>query len=197
MSEPKNSIESLFSEFVIADNHRDSNYFTLLRKLVLGRNSTTAGDDYQLWQEGIDKAYSLLDDEIRTNEDKPITAVKFGTSGWRGLLGKDLFVKSVVQVTMAICELYDDSAPAELRQALGVKSRQDAQKRGGIIGFDNRFGGELLAGCVAEVLSGAGFGVHYAGESSTGVLSAALLELNAAFSINLTPSHNPLEYGGF
>ncbi|MFO7606420.1 MAG: phosphoglucomutase [Desulfurivibrionaceae bacterium] len=197
MSEPKNSIESLFSEFVIADNHRDSDYFTLLRKLVLGRNSSPTGDDHQLWQEAIDKAYSLLDDEIRTNEDKPITAVKFGTSGWRGLLGKDLFVKSVVQVTMAICELYDDNAPAELRQALGVESRQDAQKRGGIIGFDNRFGGELLAGCVAEVLSGAGFRVHYAGESSTGVLSAALLELNAAFSINLTPSHNPLEYGGF
>jgi len=28
-------------------------------------------------------------------------------------------------------------------------------------------------------------------------LSASVLERNAAFSINLTPSHNPLEYGGF
>ena len=30
-----------------------------------------------------------------------------------------------------------------------------------------------------------------------GVLSAAVLEFQAAFSINLTPSHNPLEYGGY
>ncbi|MDF1578758.1 MAG: hypothetical protein P1P81_10000 [Desulfobulbales bacterium] len=197
MPEPKNSMESLFAEYVIADNHKDSDYFALLGKLVAARNNSTTDDDYQLWQEAIDKVYILLDDEIRTNEDKPLTPVKFGTSGWRGLIGKDLFVKSVVQVTMAICELYDDGNPAELRQALGVKSRKDAQNRGGIIGFDNRFGGELLAGCVAEVLSGAGFTVHYAGESATGVLSASLLELNAAFSINLTPSHNPLEYGGF
>ncbi len=39
--------------------------------------------------------------------------------------------------------------------------------------------------------------MHFAGESTTGVLSAAVLELQAAFSINLTPSHNPLEYGGY
>ncbi|HSH14179.1 MAG TPA: phosphoglucomutase, partial [Desulfurivibrionaceae bacterium] len=56
---------------------------------------------------------------------------------------------------------------------------------------------EILAEAVADVLTGEGFTVHYAGESTTGVLSAALLELKAAFSINLTPSHNPLEYGGF
>ena len=43
-----------------------------------------------------------------------------------------------------------------------------------------------------------GFRVHYAGESTTGVLSAAVLKRgHAAFSINLTPSHNPLEYGGY
>jgi phosphomannomutase len=47
------------------------------------------------------------------------------------------------------------------------------------------------------VLLAAGFVVHYAGESTTGALSAAVLELGAAFSVNLTPSHNPLEYGGY
>jgi phosphomannomutase len=197
MLEHKNLIDTFFAEFVIADDHKNSDYFALLRKLVEGRNNSTTREDRHFWQDAIDQAYTLLDNEIRTNEDKPLNPVKFGTSGWRGLIGKDLFVKSVVQVTMAICELYDDNAPAELHQALGVESREDAQKRGAIIGFDNRFGGDLLAGCVAEVLSGAGFIVHYAGESSTGVLSAALLELDAAFSINLTPSHNPMEYGGF
>jgi phosphomannomutase len=66
-----------------------------------------------------------------------------------------------------------------------------------VLGFDNRFGGPQLAAAVAAVLAASGFRVHYAGESTTGVLSAALLSLGGAFSINLTPSHNPLEYGGY
>jgi len=65
------------------------------------------------------------------------------------------------------------------------------------VGHDNRFCGRLLATVVCKVLSDAGFAVHFAGESTTGVLSAAVLELGAAFSVNLTPSHNPLEYGGY
>jgi len=80
---------------------------------------------------------------------------------------------------------------------LGVQSFEEARKRGCVVGFDNRFGGEILASAVIDVLVRAGFAVHYAGESTTGVLSAAVLELGAAFSVNLTPSHNPLEYGGY
>ncbi|MDP2799995.1 MAG: phosphoglucomutase, partial [Deltaproteobacteria bacterium] len=56
---------------------------------------------------------------------------------------------------------------------------------------------EIFAQAVAEVLTAHGFRVHFAGESTTGVLCAAVMELGAAFSCNLTPSHNPLEYGGF
>jgi len=197
MSDPRSSIESLFGKYVVQENHRDSDYFALLRDLVDGRGKNDGPENQHLWQEAIDKTYTMLEDEIRTNNNRPLTPVKFGTSGWRGLIGKDLFVKSVVQVTMAITDLYNDKDSPELGEALGIESLEDAQKRGCVLGFDNRFGGELLAGCVAEVLSGAGFIVHYAGESATGVLSAALLELNAAFSINLTPSHNPLEYSGF
>jgi len=85
----------------------------------------------------------------------------------------------------------------ELIPFLGVSSLHEAQEKGCVVGFDNRFGGEILAAAVIDVLARAGFTVHYAGESTTGVLSAALLELDAAFSINLTPSHNPLEYEGF
>jgi len=73
----------------------------------------------------------------------------------------------------------------------------EARSRGCIVGFDNRFGGVLFAKAVCDVLTDNSIIVHYAGESTTGVMSAALLELGAAFSINLTPSHNPLEYGGY
>ena len=60
-----------------------------------------------------------------------------------------------------------DSEP-ELGLLLGVKSLEEAKKRGCVLGFDNRFAGELLACQVAAVLTNAGFTVHYAGESTTG-----------------------------
>jgi phosphomannomutase len=92
---------------------------------------------------------------------------------------------------------FDIDMPAEFKKALGVSNIAEARVRGCVVGHDNRFGGEILAQAVTDVLTSNGFVVHYAGESTTGVLSAAVLELNAAFSINLTPSHNPFQYGGF
>lgn len=186
-------VKALYQQCKIGSVHSQSDYFSLIRELVRLRS-----EEGVEWQRFIEQVYVLIMDEIVTNTSQPKTAVKFGTSGWRGILGKDLFLRSVSFVTAAIVDLYlaVDDEP-ELVAFLGVSSLAEAQKRGCVLGFDNRFGGEILAGAVTEVLIRAGFTVHYAGESTTGVLSAAVLELKAAFSINLTPSHNPLEYGGY
>jgi phosphomannomutase len=186
-------VQKLYRQCNIGKDHAGSNYFCLVRELVRLRR-----DEGDHWQRAIDQVYTLIMDEIICNENPPGTAVKFGTSGWRGTIGKDLSVRSVSFVTAAILDLYFavDKEP-DLAQYLGVSTLAEARTRGCVLGFDNRFGGEIFAGAATEVLVGAGFAVHYAGESTTGVLSAAVLELNAAFSINLTPSHNPLEYGGF
>ncbi len=187
------TVRDLYQSCNIGNNHAGSDYFTLIRKLVEKRKN-----EGEVWQRYIDQVYLLVMDEIIGNTGQPREVVKFGTSGWRGILGKDLFVRSVSFVTAAIVELYQAvDVEQNLAPFLGVSSLQEARKKGCVVGFDNRFGGELLAAAVIEVLVNAGFTVHYAGESTTGVLSAALLELSAAFSINLTPSHNPLEYGGF
>ncbi len=186
-------IKELYAKCNIGREHSESDYFALVRELVSLRNQ-----EGMQWQRAIDQAYTLIMDEIICNTNSPVTDVKFGTSGWRGVIGKDLFVRSVSFVTAAILDLYlKVDEEQELVQYLGVSSLDEAKKRGCVLGFDNRFGGEILAGAVTEVLVNAGFTVHYAGESTTGVLSAAVLELNAAFSVNLTPSHNPLEYAGF
>ncbi|AGF78896.1 phosphomannomutase [Desulfocapsa sulfexigens DSM 10523] len=186
-------IKELYKKCNIGKDHSESDYFGLVKELVALRKAEGVQ-----WQQAIDQVYALIMDEIICNAGEPVTAVKFGTSGWRGMIGKDLFVRSVSFVTAAIVDLYValDEEP-ELGLFLGVTSLDEARKRGCVLGFDNRFGGEILAGAVTEVLVKAGFVVHYAGESTTGVLSAAVLELNAAFSVNLTPSHNPLEYAGF
>jgi phosphomannomutase len=187
------TVRDLYTSCKIGRDHASSDYFSLIRKLVEKRK-----DEGEVWQKYIDQVYQLVMGEIVENTGPPRELVSFGTSGWRGTLGKDLFLRSVSFVTAAIIELYRevDEQP-ELAPFLGITSLQEAQEKGCVVGFDNRFGGEILAAAVVEVLVQAGFAVHYAGESTTGVLSAALLELGAAFSINLTPSHNPLEYGGF
>lgn len=186
-------IKELYRQYNIGRYHAESDYFALIRELVRLRN-----DEGLQWQQYIDQVYVLVMDEIICNDNPPVIPVKFGTSGWRGMIGKDLSVRSVSFVTAAILDLYlaVDEEP-ELAPYLGVTSLEEAKTRGCVLGFDNRFGGEIFAGAVTEVLVNSGFVVHYAGESTTGVLSAAVLGLKAAFSINLTPSHNPLEYAGF
>ena len=189
----------LTTEYLRVGDHTQSDYFGLIKELVSRRKRHEKGSgEFRICQEEIDKTYELIRDELINNKAKPTTQVKFGTSGWRGIIGKDITVKTVSQVTQAIVSLYHEvESNTELAEALGVKTLDEVRSRGCVLGFDNRFGGVLLARAVCDVLTDNSIVVHYAGESTTGVLSAALLELGAAFSINLTPSHNPLEYGGY
>ncbi|MEN8256721.1 MAG: phosphoglucomutase [Thermodesulfobacteriota bacterium] len=180
-------------------SHADHDYFQIIKMLVNERNKTVAeSKDYLSCQEKIEQVYTKIEKEIKSNDKPPRTPVKFGTSGWRGIIGKDINLYTVKLVTRAIAQMYLDlQHNQELAGQLGVDSLDKARKMGAVIGFDNRFGGHLFAGISCDVLTSLGFTVHYAGESTTGALSATVLELGAAFSINLTPSHNPLEYAGF
>lgn len=194
----ENEIELITSRHVVENNHKESKYFDALKQLVQARGRATDAASRQQWQNGINAIYTLVEDEILTNMRLPLHTIVFGTSGWRGTLGKDLFVHSVAAVTAAILSLYREAeGNEELRAALGVRDFAEMQRRGCVVGFDNRFGGPLLALAAINVLSANGVTVFYAGEATTGALSASVLIRGAAFSINLTPSHNPMEYGGF
>ncbi|MDO9463318.1 MAG: phosphoglucomutase, partial [Deltaproteobacteria bacterium] len=183
-------------KYIMPGNHAGSSYFAAISELVRLRDTDPANRAF--YQKEINGIYLLVRDEILTSQARPISPVKFGTSGWRGVIGKDLTVKSVSQVTQAIVDIYKDmDNGSALGSSLGVRSYKEARERGCALGYDNRFGGEIFAQAVAEVLTAHGFRIYFAGESTTGVLSAAVMELGAAFSCNLTPSHNPLEYGGF
>jgi len=182
-----------YQEFIHEGDHSQSDYFTPIKKLAVQQAGRSAEEEQKLAA-----LYELLLDEITTNNNDPAQDISFGTSGWRGVLGKDIYVRSVAQVTKAIVEMYEGlDVDSSLSTLLGVKSLAEAQQKGCVLGFDNRFAGEVLASVVAGVLTNAGFKVFYAGESTTGALSAAVLINKSAFSINLTPSHNPLEYGGY
>ncbi|CAG36960.1 phosphohexomutase domain-containing protein [Desulfotalea psychrophila] len=185
--------EQLFSRFVVANAHRQSDYFSLIKTIIpcAKKHGNDCGSPLRA-------AYALLEREILENRHSPTKEISFGTSGWRGVLGKDINIYTVSCVTAAIVDMFQQiDVNRQLARLLLVDSFAEAQERGCVLGFDNRFGGEILARAVAGVLLAAGFRVHYAGESTTGVLSAAVLQLGASCSINLTPSHNPLEYGGY
>jgi phosphomannomutase len=194
----EHQIQEIRSRYIAEQNHSKSNYFDAIRRLVEGREKAVDASTRQQWQTAIDQVYRLITDEILTNTGQPSKPVQFGTSGWRGTLGKDLTVHSVAVVTAAILSLYREAeSNEEIRVALGVNDFTEMQQRGCVIGFDNRFGGPLLARAAVSVLHANGLKIFYAGEATTGGLSASVLMRQAAFSINLTPSHNPLEYGGF
>lgn len=187
-----------FKTHIVTDRPEESNYFAAIKELVSIRNDADHADRKNLARQALEDVYRLLRQEILTNLNPPRTAVKFGTSGWRGLLGKDINVNTVACVTAAILSLYREleNNPA-MQEATGIESFEEMQQRGCVIGFDNRFGGDILALSAVNVLAANGVRILYAGEATTGTLSASVLMRQAAFSINLTPSHNPLEYGGF
>lgn len=188
----------VFEQFSLDQNHAVNDYFSIIRRLVKIRSKERDQASRLLWQKSLDDVYALIHDEMVINCTPPVTPVSFGTSGWRGILGKDLCIRSVAFVTAAILDLYLEAEQRpDIQEALGVNDFAEMQERGCVVGFDNRFGGSLLARAVINVLAANNIKIFYAGEATTGILSAAVLELNAACSINLTPSHNPLEYGGF
>jgi phosphomannomutase len=82
-------------------------------------------------------------------------------------------------------------------QAMWVSGFEEIIKRGVIVGHDNRFLGPDFAMEVIGLLQKDGIRTWYAGEAPTPEFSAGIEMLNAACSINLTPSHNPANFAGF
>jgi phosphomannomutase len=186
------SLQQRIDNTLAAEDQASCDYLGLISDIT--KKKEASGLD---WRKYVGQLYEKVHEEIISNSGQPVSKVSFGTSGWRGILGKDLFCKSVAQVCLAIVEMYKElDIHQQLRAVLGVDSFEEACTKGCVIGFDNRFDGDVLARVAVQVFSGAGIKVFYAGESTTGVLSATVLQLGAAFSINFTPSHNPLEYGG-
>lgn len=152
-----------------------------------------------LWQEVLkapNKNQHLLKDiEKFAKENTEPALIHFGTSGWRGEIGSDFTMQNVRVITKAIIE----AVKGEDRQILnsfGIKSFNEFKERGVIVGHDNRLLGKEFAYEVIGILQSEGINCYYAGEASTPEFSAAVVELSASASINLTPSHNPPNYGG-
>jgi phosphomannomutase len=133
--------------------------------------------------------------ETFARENMAPAKIVFGTSGWRGEIGTDYTFNNLRIVASAIIRMFKNSDP-EVLQAMGVSGFDEIKNKGVIVGHDNRFLGPDFAKEVIGLMQKEGIKAWYGGEATTPEFSAGIEMLNAACSINLTPSHNPANYGG-
>lgn len=141
-----------------------------------------------------DAVFAELREAMRTATHPPRTRMKFGTSGWRGLLYDDFTCRNVACVTQGLVDTLLDPAT---HAALGVASADEVRARGAVLAHDTRIMGPEFVEVAARVLLAHGVGVIDLGMATTPEVSTAIHETRAALSINFTPSHNPFAYHGY
>jgi phosphoglucomutase len=110
--------------------------------------------------------------------------IKFGTSGWRGIIAEDFTFTGVRAVSQAIGEHV-------------LATEADAKRRGIVVGYDPRFLSEAFAAQAARVLAAMEIPVFLCDrDTPTPVIAFEIQRRGAAGGINITASHNPPEYNG-
>ena len=108
--------------------------------------------------------------------------IKFGTSGWRGILAEDFTLENVRIVTQAIADHVRENG---------------SSGKGLVVGHDSRFLGARFARETARILAGSGVPVFLCKrDTPTPVIAWEIMRRGTAGAINFTASHNPCEYNG-
>src|SRR5436190_18978492 len=109
-------------------------------------------------------------------------AIRFGTEGWRGIVGDDFTYEAVRYVAQGTAEHLRDRTAQPLA----------------VVGYDCRFGSEVFAEEVARVLAGNGVRtLLFDRPSPTQVASWTVVDRAAAGAAVVTASHNPYLFNGF
>lgn len=111
------------------------------------------------------------------------TAIRFGTDGWRAVIGADFTYDNVRRVAEAAGRVFAAGQPGGLV----------------LVGYDTRFEAGSFAAAVAEVLAAAGLRVRLSDSylPTPALCWAVAHEPEAIAGVMLTASHNPAPYLGF
>jgi phosphomannomutase len=110
-----------------------------------------------------------------------MSAIKFGTDGWRAIIADEYTVENVKRVAIGT---------ALFMQKHGLDKL--------VIGHDCRFGGEMFAETTARVLGAHGIKVHLAkGIVTTPMVSLGIVKTKSDLGVVITASHNPPSYNGY
>jgi phosphoglucomutase len=113
-----------------------------------------------------------------------MSVIKFGTSGWRGIISDTFTFANVELAAHAIAQHLNENPPAGAQRRL-------------IIGHDTRFLSREFATRCAEIVAGYGFEAWLTDrDTPTPVISHSIRLHKAAGGINITASHNPPEWNG-
>jgi phosphoglucomutase len=116
-----------------------------------------------------------------TKSAGPASPIKFGTSGWRGLIADDFTFATVRLAVRAIAE--------------HLKSKKDDPRV--LVGYDTRFYSEEFSALAVEILQQ--YGIHTLLCETFTPTPAIAYEIQRAKldgAINFTASHNPSQYHG-
>src|ERR1051325_1570410 len=108
--------------------------------------------------------------------------IKFGTSGWRGIIGEDFTFENVRVATQGVANYL----------------RKSGQKGSGVVvAYDTRFLSEKFASEAAKILAFNGIQAYLCTRDvPTPCVSFETVRRKAMGAINFTASHNPPEYNG-
>ncbi len=123
--------------------------------------------------------------------------IRFGTDGWRGIIGRDFTFANVARVGLALARYLRDPERGELPvyREWGVPLRP--AEAGLLVGYDTRFLSQAFAFELAQVLREQGIPVWVTAEPvPTPALSFAVVAETRAGGVMITASHNPPEYNG-
>lgn len=105
--------------------------------------------------------------------------IKFGTGGWRAIIGDEFIKANVVKLAQAIADdMKDDN-------------------KGIVIGYDRRFLSDMASKWAAEVFAANGITVHFINKiAPTPLVMFTVKMLDTKYGMAVTASHNPAEYNG-
>ena len=108
--------------------------------------------------------------------------IKFGTGGWRAIIGEDFICDNIRRVAAAVVRLAQE---------------QHKMDKPIIVGYDRRFLSESAARWVAETLAAGGITVWLLHRSApTPFIMHTVMDQQLHFGIEITASHNPSNYNG-
>ena len=121
---------------------------------------------------------------VTTQHKKQIAMynIKFGTDGWRAVIGDGYTFENVSRLTEAVSKWL----------------HQNFKNPTIVIGYDCRFNGRLFTELVSKILASKDIKVILQKTfTSTPAVSYAVVNLKADLGIVITSSHNPPEYSGY
>jgi phosphomannomutase len=109
--------------------------------------------------------------------------IKFGTDGWRAVIADTYTFQNVRRVSLATAMTFINHPKI---------------KNGIIIGYDTRFLSKEFATAAAEVFGSQNIKVYLADSFvTTPTVSLLSRDMNLAYGVMITASHNPYQYNGF